>query len=73
MALTTYRTLAQITTEARKRAAYEKCELLFTHALALGIDVRRIEFMSGTQHIEVDFSDSISTAQATHLGLELRP
>ena len=73
MARTTYRSLVPINTPARKEAAYQRAADLLHHALVFGVDVLRIEYMSGTQRIEVDLSDPIATAQATHLGIEVSP
>jgi hypothetical protein len=73
MALTTYRSLVPITTPARKAAAYEHLREMADHAIPLGVDILRVQYMAGSQYIEVDLSAAISAAQATHLGLEVKP
>jgi hypothetical protein len=73
MALTTYRSLVPITTQARKVTAYERLAEMAGHAIPLGVDILRVQYMAGSQYIEVDLSAAIAAAQATHLGLEVKP
>lgn len=68
MALTTYRSVVPITTQARKIAAYEKLRDLLDHLVALGVDLTRVELM-GDNFIEVDLTGTIATAQRDHFSL----
>lgn len=66
----TYKSLVPITNAARKLEAYARARMLFDHAPTLGFDVLRVQYMVGTQFIEVDTSGAIPAEQLDHLGLQ---
>lgn len=70
MALTTYQSTVTITSQALKLEAYRRAVILLDHAPRFSVDVLRIQYMPGTQRIEIDVSNPLPAGQLDHLGLE---